>query len=255
MRGKIKASWAASCAVGLAWSLSGAPVWAAAQVQTQTQSAGQMISIPAGTQVPLTLVGTIRSKTTAIGSTVRAEVAFPVTVGTAVAIPAGAFVEGTLQQDQLPKMSKKDRKARAKAANPPAVLQIHFERLVYPSGYIVPLDAQSAAAAIAPLQPEAGTEMALAGADERGHGPYSPEPQSTSTTLPPLQRPGPNPVVVTSAVVGGFALLTTGLLLLSRHSRNNTDVLLYDAGYQISMTLSSSVLVDRSRASASAAAP
>lgn len=52
------------------------------------------IDVPAGTKVQLNLVNPIMSLSTKPGDTVRAVVAFPVTVGNHVAIPAGTFVEG-----------------------------------------------------------------------------------------------------------------------------------------------------------------
>ena len=54
------------------------------------------ITVPAGTVVPLTLVSPIKSKSTKVGDAVRAVVAFPVTVGAQIAIPAGTYVEGVV---------------------------------------------------------------------------------------------------------------------------------------------------------------
>ena len=49
------------------------------------------ITVAPGTAVPLTLLNPIRSRTTKPGDAIRAVVAFPVTVGTQVAIPAGTY--------------------------------------------------------------------------------------------------------------------------------------------------------------------
>ena len=83
----------------------------------------QTITVPAGTVVPLTLVGQIKSKSTKVGDTVRAVVAFPITVGTQVAIPAGTYVEGVVTSLT----------AQAKTTHQPDV-QIHFTRLLYANG-------------------------------------------------------------------------------------------------------------------------
>src|ERR1700761_4618095 len=54
------------------------------------------IDVPAGMKIPLNLVTQIMSKSTKPGDAVRAVVAFPVTVGSRLAIPAGTYVEGRL---------------------------------------------------------------------------------------------------------------------------------------------------------------
>ena len=59
-----------------------------AALPEQTPSSGQTI-VPAATVIPLTLVSQIKSKSTKVGDAVRAQVAFPITVGTQMAIPAG----------------------------------------------------------------------------------------------------------------------------------------------------------------------
>src|SRR5665213_1189672 len=52
-----------------------------------TPDAGGTLTLPAGMIVPLTLVSTIKSKAIHLGESVRAQVAFPVSVGDRVAIP------------------------------------------------------------------------------------------------------------------------------------------------------------------------
>ena len=58
----------------------------------------QAITVPTGTAVQLTLMSAVKSKSTKAGDKVRAVVAFPVTIGTALAIPAGTFVDGDVLQ-------------------------------------------------------------------------------------------------------------------------------------------------------------
>ncbi|HEY1808815.1 MAG TPA: hypothetical protein VGG42_09650, partial [Acidobacteriaceae bacterium] len=92
----------------------------------------QSLVVPAGTGIALTLVTPIQSKTTKVGDTVRAVVAFPVTVGAQVAIPAGTYVEGMVN---------------TVSAHGPSVT-IHFTRMLFANGYSVPLDAMNTQAAV-----------------------------------------------------------------------------------------------------------
>jgi len=102
--------------------------------QTQSQMPAdvqpQTITIPPGTIIPVTLTSVIKLKSTHRGDVVRAVTAFPVTVGTQVAIPAGTFVEGTF--DKFP--SRNDI-----GQVPPLV---HFNRIVFSNGYTVNITAE-----------------------------------------------------------------------------------------------------------------
>ncbi len=68
----------------------------------------------------------------ATGDTVRAVVAFPVTIGTQLAIPAGTFVDGDVSQVT----------ARPKAGQQPS-FRVHFTRLVFSNGYSVALNGEN----------------------------------------------------------------------------------------------------------------
>jgi len=102
----------------------------AAPAPEPTLSTSQTITVPAGTVIPMTLLSQIKSKSTKVGDTVRAQVAFPITAGTQIAIPAGTYVEGTVTSLT----------ARMKKTGQPDV-QIHFTRLLYANGYVASLDA------------------------------------------------------------------------------------------------------------------
>src|ERR1700756_4979264 len=83
------------------------------------------IMVAEGTSNALTLLNPIRSKTTKPGDAVRAVVAFPVTVGTHVAIPAGTYAQGTVTAIA----------SHGSHGQPPNV-RIHFTSLLFANGYL-----------------------------------------------------------------------------------------------------------------------
>ena len=64
----------------------------------QQPGATNLIRVPAGTHVQLELINKLSTRASRVGDRVRAQTAFPVSVGNQVAIPAGTFVEGTLEK-------------------------------------------------------------------------------------------------------------------------------------------------------------
>src|ERR1700722_10701850 len=90
------------------------------------------ITVPPGTLVALSLISSIRSKSTRPGDPVRAVVAFPLAIGERVAIPPGTYVEGVVDKVN----------ARARGSSTASV-QIRFTRLLFPNGYSVPLVARN----------------------------------------------------------------------------------------------------------------
>jgi len=184
------------------------------------------ITIPAGTAIPLTLVSSIKSKSSKAGDTVRAIVAFPVTSGTQMAIPAGTYAEGVLSAVT----------ARAPHTNLPAV-QIRFTRLLFANGYSVQIDADNTQAELA--LPATGSEPAQATASETSQeGTVASTPARGSFGLlaqqqepPTLPRVGPSPAVIGGAVGGGFAALMVSMFVWAHHRAVNTDYVLYDAGW------------------------
>ena len=185
------------------------------------------------------------SQSTKPGDTVRAVVAFPVTVGNQVAIPAGTFVEGQL-------ISARAAGTKAKKGTSGRPLQIHFTKLVYANGYTVPLDARDAEASVmsaASGAADAAVQMPV-GLHERGPDggaafiegqvgePFPP------TRISPLPAVGPNPAVVIGGALGGLALVgLISLLVVKRHVKS-TDAVLYNAGWQFSMALTSALRLD-----------
>ena len=207
------------------------------------------ITLATGTVVPLTLVNSIKSKSSSIGDAVRAEVAFPVTVGNQLAIPAGTYVEGTITSLL----------ARPKHSAQPEV-QIHFTRLLYTNGYTVELDASGNHADLLP--PVAAPSLTAAAATPSGpswnrykiapyESAYEPQPQAAPPTpsLAPLPSVGPSKALVFGSVLGGFAVLTA-LFVLSHH-KVNQDTELFAPGWQFQMTLRNPVTIRTDKLSAS----
>jgi hypothetical protein len=218
----------------------------AAATQNAPAFAAQAITVPTGTAVQLTLMSAVKSKSTKAGDTVRAVVAFPVTIGTALAIPAGTFVDGDVLQVT----------ARPKAGQQPS-FRVHFTRLVFSNGYSVSLNGVNTQALVLPLNSSAPTNQVAELAPLRLPGARFAmgEGQEPPPTLPSLPRLGPNPSVLGGAIGGGFAALVVLMLVWAHHSVNNTDFLLYDAGWQFQMILDSPLTLDAAQVSAAVAAP
>ena len=206
--------------------------------------AAQAIIVPTGTAVQLTLMSAVKSKSTHAGDTVRAVVAFPVTIGTALAIPAGTFVDGDVLQVT----------ARLKAGQQPS-FRVHFTRLVFSNGYSVVLNGENTQALVLPLNSSAPTNEVAELAPLRLPGSRFAMGEGQQSQLPTLPRVGPNPAVVGGAIGGGFAALVVLMLVLAHHSVSNTDFLLYDAGWQFQMILDSPLTLDEAQVSAAAATP
>ena len=212
--------------------------------QIAPASSAQAIIVPTGTAVQLTLMSAVKSKSTKAGDTVRAVVAFPVTIGTQLAIPAGTFVDGDVLQVT----------ARPKAGQQPS-FRVHFTRLVFSNGYSVALNGENTQALVLPLDSSVPANEVAELAPLRLPGSRFAMGEGQQTQLPTLPRVGPNPAVVGGAIGGGFAALVVLMLVLAHHSVSNTDFLLYDAGWQFQMILDSPLTLDATQVSAAAATP
>ena len=102
------------------------------------------IVVPAGTAIQLTLMSAVKSKSTKAGDTVRAVVAFPVTIGTQLAIPAGTFVDGSVI-----------RVTAHPAGGQKPSFSVHFTRLVFSNGYSVTLNGENTQALLLPAESSA----------------------------------------------------------------------------------------------------
>lgn len=91
-----------------------------------SSGSSNLLTIPAGTKVPISLKETISTKSTREGDAVYAETTFPVVVNDRIIIPAGTYVQGRITRIQ--------RAGRMKGR---AEVLMHFTTLIYPSGYTV----------------------------------------------------------------------------------------------------------------------
>src|SRR5579862_483184 len=208
---------------------------------TPPSSTAGTITIPQGTSVALTLISPIKSKSTKVGNSVQAQVAFPVTVGTQVAIPAGTYVEGIVNA-----VSVRD----SKTHNPS--VKIHFTALLFPNGYSVTLDAMNTDALLLDPGFDSQTQSEVADASDgapmlgEGFG----EPGQNPPTLPPLPSNGPSPAVMTGVVAGAGVGATALILALAHHRAATADFLLFDNGWQLQMVLENPLTLDAAKIAA-----
>jgi len=99
-----------------------------AQAPTSTStppaSSSQMVTIPAGTKIPLSLKQAISTRTAREGDPVYAETAFPFVIDDRIVIPAGTYIQGKIMRVQ-----------RGGHVKGRAELLIHFTSMIFPSGY------------------------------------------------------------------------------------------------------------------------
>jgi type IV secretion system protein VirB10 len=87
-----------------------------------------VITIPAGTKIPLVLKQAISTKNAREGDAVYAATAFPYVVDNRVIIPEGAYIQGKIAHVE-----------RAGHGQGRAEILMHFTSMIYPSGYTVML--------------------------------------------------------------------------------------------------------------------
>jgi hypothetical protein len=95
---------------------------------TTAPSDPNMLTIPAGAKIPLSLKQAISTKNAREGDAVYAETAFPFVIDNRVIVPAGSYIQGTI--------SHVERGGRLKGR---AEILMHFTSMIYPSGYTVML--------------------------------------------------------------------------------------------------------------------
>jgi len=207
-----------------------------APVQAQaTPQQNQVFTVPAGTHIPLTLAQAVNPKHVRVGDAIRAATAFPVTVDGQVVMPAGVLLEGVVV-----KRVKRDRWGHP-------WVRVHFTRLVFPNGYVLPLDGEtSEARATKPSE----NEQANAASDPNDavwaheNGPaardafQSPQ-QPPPPTLPPLPKPNYGPAI---GIGVGSAAAAVGIAIIA--SRHRYDEFWYGVGWQFDMVLQAPIRVD-----------
>lgn len=205
------------------------------------------ITVAPGTAVPLTLLNPIRSRTTKPGDAIRAVVAFPVTVGTQVAIPAGTYAQGTVTAVA----------SHGSHGQPPNV-KIHFTSLLFANGYLATLDAMNSdAMMILPAASEPAYEIADArdGAPLLGKNFAAARGQLSPPTLPPLPQVGPSPAVVIGAGLGISAATFVAILAWAHHRAGTLDYVVFDNGWQFTMVLQHPLTLDAGQVAAAAQMP
>ncbi len=99
-------------------------------VETVAPADPNLLTIPAGAKVPLTLAQAISTKNAREGDAVYATTAFPFVVNERILIPAGTYIQG--------KISHVERAGHGKGRSE---ILMHFTSMIYPSGYTVMLPA------------------------------------------------------------------------------------------------------------------
>jgi type IV secretion system protein VirB10 len=186
----------------------------------------------------------VKTRSTKAGDAVRAVVAFPVTIGTQLAIPAGTFVDGTVSQVM----------ARPKGGQSP-IFRVHFTSLVFSNGYSVALNGENTQALNLPVQSSATTNEVAELIPPRLPGTHFAMGEGQVPGQPGTQESGGGNSTIIAGVVGGAAgAFVIGTLIWAHHHTNKeTDSVLYDAGWQFQMILDSPVTLDAAQVASAAA--
>jgi hypothetical protein len=124
---------------------------------TQANQAGAApaVAVPAGTKVEIALTRPVWAKTVRVGDAIYGQTAFPVVVGSSMAIPAGTYVQGTIESVVKPSWRSNR-----------ATFRLLFTTMIFADGYTVMLAQPAAAEATAATgstdaqaQSGAGTRM------------------------------------------------------------------------------------------------
>ena len=97
-----------------------------AQTQANDPAPVKTLTVPAGQKLLMQLKSGINTKTAKPGDGVYMETSFPVSIDNTMAIPAGTYVQGVIDNVQ--------RSGRVKGR---AEVLFHFTTLIFPSGYTV----------------------------------------------------------------------------------------------------------------------
>ena len=194
------------------------------------EPAKPMLTIPAGTNIPLSLKQAISTKTAKDGDPVYAETAFPFVLNERIVIPAGTYIQGRIERAQ-----------RGGHVKGRAEVLIHFTSMIYPNGYTVMLGGSvenSPGAEKTSMKDSEGTIRQDSDAGKRAK-----EAAGTATTgavIGAITNGGKGAGI--GAGIGGAAGLAVGML------SRGADVRL-EPGTSIEMEIQREVQVDASRIS------
>src|SRR5208283_259365 len=192
------------------------------------QSEKDMLTIPAGTTVPLSLKQAISTKTAKDGDPVYAETAFPFVVNERVVIPAGTYIQGKIERVQ-----------RGGHVKGRAEVLIHFTSMIYPNGYTVMLGGSIENAPGAETTSMKDSEGTIRQDSDAGKKAETAAGTATTGAVLGAVVNGAKGAGI-GAGVGGAAGLAIGML------SRGADVRL-DAGTSIQMEIQREVTVDASR--------
>jgi hypothetical protein len=123
----------------------------AAAAQPSATEASLSVTLSAGTKVELLVTRPVWTLTAKAGDVIYAQTSFPVVTGTGIAIPAGTYVEGTIESVTRPTR----RTSRAE-------IDVLFTKMIFANGYVVPLPGDPGATATAPGLPVEAAETLIA---------------------------------------------------------------------------------------------
>jgi hypothetical protein len=194
------------------------------------ESGKTMLTIPAGTSVPLSLKQAISTKTARDGDPVYAETAFPFVVNERVVIPAGTYIQGKIERVQ-----------RGGHVKGRAEVLIHFTSMIYPNGYTVMLGGSIENTPGAEKTSMKDSETIRQDSDARKKAETAAGTAATGATIGGVTS-GLKGVGI-GAAAGGAVGLAIGML------SRGADVRL-EVGSSIQMEIQREVMVDASRISA-----
>jgi hypothetical protein len=183
----------------------------------QNQAVDSTFVLPPGTSLPVGLTRPMALKSSsAKGAGVYLQVTFPVTVGGRMAVPPGAYVQGTIEKMRT-----------NRGANPDLEFEMRSASLIFSTGYTVPLTGTVHMvhnnARLMPPDPGPNSQQP---ADAFLPGPVpKPSPAlsaaGTTPTLPPLPSlgNGPRNAIIAIGAIGGAVLV--GGIVFALHHRND----------------------------------
>ena len=193
----------------------------------QTQPANSVYTLPAGTKLPLGLLRPLQVKA---GRDVYLQITFPVTVGSQMLIPPGAYIQGVLE-----KVIKKDRRSLQ--------FGITSANLIFSNGYTVPISGTvtvaTTNAALTPAQP--GSSNGQPSPAMAAVGGVAPPP------LPPLP-PLPSMNGLRNAMIGVAVASAVGTVVLLALAHNRDTEM--EVGTPLEIVLPAPVYLDATRVAA-----